>query len=143
MMNQKLSITIPILIVTMILLAACSSTATPPSLSGTTWKLVSYGPLNGQVPAESGIETSLVFGSDGQASGNLGCNSFGGAFTQKDDQVTFGPLASTMMACPDPQMTQESTAFQVLTGSVKFKVDGDTLTITSSAGDIALILSKQ
>jgi heat shock protein HslJ len=142
MMNKKVIFGISILVVTGLLLAACSSAASLPDLSGTTWKLVSYGPVNAQVPAVEGVETTLVFGSDGQVSGNLGCNSFGGGYTQKDDQITFEPLASTLMACPDPQMSQEGSAFQVLTGSVKFNVDGTFLTITSSSGDLALILSK-
>ena len=45
------------------------------------------------------------------------------------DQITFGPIASTLIACPDLQMAQEDTMHQVLTDTASFNIEGDTLTI--------------
>ena len=132
-----------LLLVSLFILAACASGKTAPGLSGTNWKLVSYGPASNQTPAAEGIDPSLKFGADGQVNGNMGCNSFGGEFTQKDRQITFGALASTLMACPEPQMSQESASFAILTGSVNFTIDGDTLTIMDASGKNELVLTSQ
>jgi heat shock protein HslJ len=131
------------LIMTGMLMAACSLDRTSSDLAGNSWKLVSYGPVAEPVLAVEGIETSLKFDTGGQVSGNFGCNGFSGEYSQKDDQLTFGALMSTMMACPEPQMSQEATSFQVLTGTVNFVVDGNTLTITNEVLGTVLIFSRR
>ena len=45
------------------------------------------------------------------------------------DQITFGPIVSALVACPDLQMAQEDTMRQVLTDTASFNIEGDTLTI--------------
>jgi heat shock protein HslJ len=142
-MKNKKFLTSMLLLTSVIVLVACSSGKASPSISGSDWKLVSYGPISNQTPAAEGIDTSLKFGTDGQVSGNMGCNSFGGEYTQKDDQITFGALVSTMMACPEPQMSQEGASFAILTGSVNFTIDGDTLTIVDASGKNGLVLFRQ
>jgi heat shock protein HslJ len=140
---KKITMTIlTVLLAASLLLAACTPKASSPSLPGTSWTLVSYGSAGSQTPAASGINTSLVFGTDGQVSGSLGCNSFSGSYEIKDGKIVFGPLASTLMACPDAQMTQEGIAFQVLTGSVRFEVSGSTLTVYDPSETLALTLSQ-
>ena len=103
-------------------------------LSGSDWKLVSYGPPSMQTPAVPNVAAKLTFGADGSMTGTLGCNSLGGSYTVKDDKITFGSIVSTMMACADPQMKQEGAALEVLKGTVEFKLSGSTLTITSADG---------
>jgi len=128
-----------VMILCLAMLAACAPGGA--ALAGTSWKLVSYGPVSGQKPAVAGVETSLAFGTDGKVSGKLGCNSMGGDYSARDAQVTFGAIASTMMACPDPQMEQEGAAFGVLQNTADFKVDGGKLTITSADGKNALVFA--
>jgi heat shock protein HslJ len=140
-MNKTILLIVTLLTAAVMLLAACSPKAAAPALPGTSWKLVSYGAVGSQTPAAPDVETSLVFGKDGQVSGSLGCNSFSGGYEVKNGKLVFGLLASTLMACPDPQMTQEGTAFQVLTGTVRFEVSGNTLTIYDASGVNALTLS--
>jgi heat shock protein HslJ len=139
----KVTLTIiTILLATGLTLSACASPTTLASLSGTSWVLVSYGRVGSQTPAASRIRTSLIFGADGQVSGSLGCNEFSGNYKVNDGKLDFGPLASTLMACPEPQMTQEGTAIQVLTGTARFTLDGSTLTIYDTSGANALMLSR-
>jgi len=90
-----------------------------------------------------GIETNLTFGKDGQASGNLGCNSFSGDYEVKDGNIVFGPVVSTLMACPELRMTQEGTAFKVMTGTVRIEVESSMLTIFDASGTMAIILSRK
>ena len=139
----KKIIPVSLIMAILMMLTACSTGKTSPDLSATQWKLVSYGPVSDQTPAAAGIDTSLKFGADGKVSGNLGCNSFGGDYTQKGDQVTFGPLISTLMACPEPQMSQESISFAILTGTVKFTLKGDLLTIMDASGKNELVFTRQ
>ncbi len=90
-----------------LILSACAGSGASVDLKGTSWKLVSYGPLGNQTPAAAGITTSLDFGNDGTVSGNMGCNSFGGNFELKNGKLVFSQMISTMMACLGPQMAQE------------------------------------
>lgn len=70
---------------TALLLTACSGAA---SVADTSWgKLDTRG------------ETSITFTADGGAHGSDGCNIINGKWTEEKGTVTFGPLASTMMAC--------------------------------------------
>lgn len=129
-------------------LSACGAPNVPnniESLGGTSWQLVSYGPTSAQQPAAPGVETSLVFGADGKVSGTLGCNGLSGDYTVSDQNVTFGALIVTKMACEEPQMTQENTALQVLTGTASFVITDDgtqMLEITSADGRSSLTLTE-
>jgi len=140
---KKISLTIIIILVASgFILSACTSNGTSAGLTGTSWRLVSYGTVKNLTPAAPGIETSLNLSEDGQASGNFGCNGFSGDYKVKNGTLVFGPLASTLMACAEPQMTQESTAFQVMAGTVGFEVEGNTLTIHDAGGTFAILLSR-
>lgn len=78
------------------------------SLRGSEWRLIRLG----ETPIEA--EAGIAFASDGMASGNAGCNRFSGSFEEDRGTIAFGPLASTRMACPDPQMSVETGFFQAL-----------------------------
>lgn len=118
-----------------LLLAACGGA--PSGLTGVTWKLVSYGTPGAEQDAVADVPTSLVFGDDGQVSGSMGCNSFGGEYKVDGNQITFGPLVSTLMACDEPIMNQESAVLKIFTGSVDYKISSTTLTITGADGSVA------
>lgn len=137
MKNSPILITTMILVVSLVL-AACSTSGQTAGLSGSSWKLVSFGAVDSQTPAVADIDTSLVFDREGQISGNMGCNSFGGKYEVKENTVTFSQVISTMMACAEPQMTQEGTAFKVLNGTATYTLEGDTLQIIDSSGESAL-----
>ena len=123
------------------MLAACSGNASP-SLVGD-WKLISYGPSTNPAPAEPNVETSLTFGSDGKLNGNMGCNGFNGDYKVDGDTITFGPITSTMMACADPIMQQESTVFIVFSNPATFKIDGNMLTAISADGKSIVVLERK
>lgn len=141
-MNKKIYYAVLLTIIAGLLLTACSTATETPDLSDTNWRLVAYGPASNPIPAVDGVETSIKFGSDGQVSGNLGCNEFGGNYEQDGTQLVFGPMGSTLMACFGPHMSQETTSLSILTGTVDFRLDGDKLTI-DGAGGVQLILVRQ
>ena len=107
------------------------------------WKLVSYESSTNPRPADPNVETSLIFGSDGKLNGNMGCNSFNGDYEVDGNTVTLGSITSTMMACADPIMQQESTVFIVFSNPATFKIDGNTLTITSADGESVVVVKRK
>ena len=73
----------------------------------------------------------------------MGCNGFGGDYTQAGNTLTFGPIMRTLMACEGQRMEQEDAAMQVLVDTATFTLDGDTLTIFSADGGTLLSLTRQ
>jgi len=125
-----------VLFVICLAISACSPKSISASVIGT-WKLTAYGPADSPTPAVPGVDTSLTFNPDGTLTGNGGCNGLGGDYEVKGDQITFGPIMSTLMACDEPRMMQEDAVHQVLTDTVTYKIDGNTLTIAKK--DMVLV----
>lgn len=125
-----------------IMLGACSG-GIPASLTGT-WKLVSYGSRANPTPAAAEVDTSVIFNEDGTISGSMGCNDFGGDYKVAGDNVTFGPISSTLMMCADAAIgDQETVVLKTLTEMLTFVIDGDTLTLTSADGGSIIVLARK
>jgi heat shock protein HslJ len=126
---------------TIFLLAACSSTPKV-DLVGE-WKLVSYGDVTNPTPALPGVETTIKF-ENGQISGNVGCNSFGGEYEVKGDTVVFGPIVSTLMYCEESS-TQEQGVLAVFANGVDLSIqmNGEILMITSPDGLTVVNLARK
>ena len=120
-------------------ITACSAENESASLTGS-WSLTSYGPAASPTPAVADSGAGLTFDQDGTVTGNAGCNGFGGNYKVEDDKITFDQITSTLMACDQARMEQESAVHQVLTGTVTYKIEGSTLTLTNN--DMALVLTK-
>lgn len=110
--------------------AAADSGGGDLALAGTSWTLTDLdgGPVTGTAP-------TLAF-TEFEVSGTGGCNTFNGSYTTDGDSISFGPIGSTMMACEDPALPQETDYFAALDGATSATVDGDTLTITGDAGTL-------
>lgn len=124
------------LLIFIMILSACTSQDT--GLIGN-WKLTAYGPPDSVTPAVGDAEATLTFGDDGTVTGNSGCNSLGGEYEVDGDQITFGAITSTLMACDDARMAQESAVTQVMSGTADFEIEGQTLTITNN--ELVLVFS--
>lgn len=99
------------------------------SLDGTSWTLVSFGAPGSETPVIEGSEVNLSF-AGGQVSGNAGCNSFNGPYQVENGSLTFGPLASTLRACADENITQQEMAYlEAFQTASRFEVSGDQLMI--------------
>lgn len=140
---NKPALTILTLLITLgLFLSSCGSQISPASLPGTSWKLVSYGPIGNQTPAASGIDTNLDFGKDGTVNGNLGCNSFGGNYQVKGANIVFSMMISTMMACPGPGFTQEGIGLKIMNGTVRYTLAADQLTLYAASGGKTITFSR-
>ena len=114
----------------LLVLAACASTTSPLAsggdLTGQVWEL---SLLNDKAPL-SGTNISIQFTAGEKLGGSSGCNQYSGTYTASGNSLKIAsPLASTMMACPQEIMDQESEYLKAL-GEVKtYSVTGDQLTL--------------
>jgi heat shock protein HslJ len=109
------------------------------ALSGTSWTLATLG---GQ-PAIEGATVTLSFGNDDRATGNDGCNAFGGSYVVDGSSLKFGALISTLIACEEAVTTQ-ATAFQTaLAETAAFTMTDDALTLSSVGGDELATFARQ
>ena len=96
------------------------------SFANTYWKLTE---LNGN-PAELGNsqkELHLITGSnDNHVHGFSGCNRYSGSYTLTGDQLTFGQMISTRMACLSDK-NPETAYLQALTNVRRFAIEANTL----------------
>ena len=111
--------------------AGASATAplTNPDLVGTEWIL---GDLPGQVLAD--VRPTISFSGDGTVQGNAGCNTFSGTYTVDGSNLTFGPLASTKMACEGATGTLETAFLGAVQATTTYEItDAGELKLTSGA----------
>jgi heat shock protein HslJ len=114
-------------------------------LAGTSWIVTGYN--NGQqavVSVINGTTLTLEFGSDNMVSGNSGCNTFFGPYTQESGSIDIGPLAGTLRLCPEPAgvMEQEAQYVAALESAATYRLDGDTLELRTAEDALAATLQR-
>jgi len=128
-------------------IAACSAASSSPApskapsaapaaggaspLTGTSWNLATIG-ADAAAPG-----STLLFAPD-VAGGNGGCNTFRAPYTADATNLKFGAAASTMMACEDAKMKQETAYMTALATVATYKIDGTTLTMSDASGKAVL-----
>ncbi|HDR29235.1 META domain-containing protein [Rhodovulum sp.] len=85
------------------------------------WRIEDIG--GGGIVGSSNV--GIVFGRDGRVSGSGGCNRFMGGAELTGEGLRIGPVAVTMMACPEALMDQERRFFEVLDRVDRFDVTED------------------
>jgi heat shock protein HslJ len=125
-------------IAALIVLAAQS---TPPTaLTQPTWTLTRLV-VDGQDQALSSTRSAtLQFGArDGQVSGSGGCNGFSGRYALHETTLQISELSSTLIGCSDPVVReQESQYFDTLPRVATYRLEGNTLTLSSDRGQVLL-----
>lgn len=102
-MNIRAScrVVLPMMLLTGAVAVACSqnNAVSGGDITGVTWTLVE---VNGMPvdPAALNRPATLLLDDQGRASGNSGCNQFGGSYTLEGADLHFGGIAMTRMACP-------------------------------------------
>ena len=114
--------------------AACTSIlADARTFAGTRWHVTS---INGrQTPGTGDYHVEFTRSTIG---GRFGCNGFGGNFAIVGDIMSAGDIRSTMMACSEPAAGFESSGFAVINKPMRMSWSGDRVTLSNSAGSIAL-----
>ena len=125
-----------------LLLSACGGNTSDPLIG--TWKLVSYGDAANLTHPVPEVDTSISFNADGSVSGNVGCNSFGGEYKVSGNEIVFSEMFSTLMACEESLMNQESVVLTLFEGETIFTYEesNGTLVILSLDKKRAVALQK-
>ena len=74
-----------------------------------------------------------------RASGSGGCNRLSGGYEIKGEQLTFGQMASTMMACPSG-MEAEQKFLAALRQVKKWRIAGRQLELMDDSGGVVAVL---
>ncbi|MEN3952484.1 META domain-containing protein [Iodidimonas sp. SYSU 1G8] len=117
-------------------LGACAGTqadadsADPAALTGRTWQVEDI--------AAAGIidrsHMTLTLGPDGRASGDTGCNRFGGPYNLSGAALSFGDMMSTRRGCAPALMEQERRYLDALKGVSSWSLRPDGALLLQGAG---------
>ncbi|MFF6780847.1 META domain-containing protein [Streptomyces sp. NPDC012510] len=106
----------------------------PAELYGTRWRIDSL--------MDHDVATSLPEAAQGKAwftldkkagtlSGNLGCNEVSAKATVSEDRITLGNARTTRKMCSDSLMAAERTLLGLFKGTVEYRIDHRSITLTS------------
>jgi copper homeostasis protein (lipoprotein) len=115
----------------------CPAQVSTASLTNTYWRIDSL--MGAAVAAtENRREPHLVLMDEPETRfrATVGCNQFIGGYTQEDGRLTFGPVASTRMACPPPLDAIERQLGEVLSATGQFRLEGDRLDLIDDTGAV-------
>jgi heat shock protein HslJ len=130
------------------ILAACTSTdkkmvVTPTEVEGKTWVLSS---LNGHPPVDGKrvtIEFQSASDKDGKIIGRGPCNGYFGSYAMEQDELQFGRIGSTMIACPEPVMKQEMEYMSAFQKVDTMTSNGSMLTLKSRHSDDKIVFMPE
>ena len=122
------------------LLVSCMKQATPPlvadaaGIEGIQWYLTEVGGSPVSPMAGDKQPHMLLDPEEKQATGFAGCNQFFGSYERDGSSLTFGPMGATRMACPDLETGLETSVFEALESTRKWKrSDGELLLLDGDA----------
>ncbi|MEU6670586.1 META domain-containing protein [Streptomyces sp. NPDC046727] len=105
-------------------------------VTGIDWRVDSLTAADGTTRHAPAV-ARIRIGTDGMATGNLGCNRFSARATVAGDRITIGDLRATKMACAPARMDFERALARTLTtGTLTARVDDGKLTLTDGDGDL-------
>ena len=108
-------------------------------LEGTTWTAESLISDQAVSSIPAGVRPPTLRLEGGAVAVDTGCNTGRGSYTVAGDAITFGPIATTRMACGDPNGQQvEQAVLTVLSGTATFAIDGPVLTLMNGANGLQL-----
>ncbi|WP_072690898.1 META domain-containing protein [Rhodococcus marinonascens] len=113
-------------------------------VTGTTWTvtgLIRAGTTT-TTPALDTVAPRLLIAEDGSASGFAGCNEMTGTADVQESSITFGPWATTRMACAPDVADLERAVLAALSGRTDYTVHSDTLRLTRADGSGLILLAS-
>ena len=124
-----------------LVLAGCSSSGpSQEQLEDQVWLLESYVSTSGSMTEVIPSSQSNVMFSEGDVSGSGGVNNFNGTYEVDGDDLTVGPLATTLMAGTPELMAQETGFLSALGQVASYEASEDELTMFGVGGEELLFL---
>lgn len=113
----------------------------PQTLASTAWQVDAYN--NGReavVSVIAGTQLTLEFAANGELRGSGGCNKFNGRYTAGEGRLSIGQVASTRMACMQPEgsMAQEAAFLAALQSATRARREADRLELRTESGALAV-----
>jgi putative lipoprotein len=112
-------------------------------LEGTHWNLTHLG---GEAVDLGGDATKTPFltldAESGQAGGTGGCNRFTGGYELDGNKISFGMMASTMMACPEGTDVDRELA-QALENTESYAISGSALQLMDPGGTVVAVFEAR
>ena len=91
----------------------------------------------------AGTTLTATFTAGGEVGGNAGCNNYSGPYKLDGTSLTVGPLATTMMACEQAILDQETAFLAALQTPTTVETSGATVTLRDASGATQVILSPK
>lgn len=110
----------------------CAGEVPAAPLVDTFWRILDLG--GDPVAVDEGRREPFVVLREGGFNATVGCNMMRGGYETGAETLTFGPAASTMMACPDPLDRWERALGQTLAATAGHRIAGDTLVLLDAGG---------
>jgi heat shock protein HslJ len=85
----------------------------------------------------------VKFEPEGKVWGRLGCNRFTGTYKQDGLSLSFGPLATTRMACDEAKMKAEQMMSEVLTATKLADITHLKLVLQDASGKELVTLQRR
>lgn len=114
--------------------------AAPVPLAGTVWRLTAIGDMAVDWAPPAREPYLVLHGDDRAFNASVGCNTMRGGYDLSGSRLSFGPAASTMMACPDDLAAAEAALGRALPAVQGFAVGGRTLRLLGGDGAILAAL---
>jgi copper homeostasis protein (lipoprotein) len=105
------------------------------TLENTSWQLTGLGKTSVSAPSPQREAYLLLDPANHRVSGSGGCNRLAGSYELNGEQLKFGQMAGTMMACPEG-MDTEQAFFKSLGQVTKWKITGQSLELFDSDGRV-------
>ncbi len=116
----------------------CRGEVAAAPLIGSYWRLTEYMADDGMVQANADLRAHIMLHEEeNRLSGSGGCNRLIGSYELNHDGLSLGQVGSTMMACPPEAMQQEQAFVAALGLVIGYRIEGEALTLTGAAGDLA------
>ncbi len=112
---------------------SCEADPSTATLQETYWKLITVNGARVEV-ADSAREPHIILHTaDLRASGSGGCNRLSGPFTLAGEQLAFGAIMMTKMACTEGMAVEQ--AFTAALGATRsYRIDGQVLELLGETG---------
>ncbi len=114
---------------------SCEKSAVRTPLENTYWKLVELRGAPVEAHADQREIHLRLRPEEERMTGFAGCNQIMAGYEIEDNSLAFGPLGSTMMACP--YLDDETAFLRALEGVTRFLILGESLVVSGDTGDLA------
>ncbi|PHI20149.1 hypothetical protein CEQ90_09370 [Lewinellaceae bacterium SD302] len=111
------------------------------TLAGTSWQLKNYQAIGKKMQAAQDDKARLFFNAEGGIGGNTGCNSMGGDYQLKGNQLSIQAF-STEMYCEDIA-EQELAINEIMRKTMTASIEGDQLILRRDNGQLVYVKAKK